>query len=97
VVPIIGISDLTNLTNFSRDKKAGLVYMRIGILPLTIGNRPGSRAILLLGLLPIPPKLEKSSGANKLLRLINADTLRGVLGPTFAPLNTVGREGAPIH
>jgi len=96
VVPIIGISAQMNLTNFSRDKKAGPVYMRIGILPLTIGNRPGSMAILLLGLLPIRPKLAKSSGANNLFRLINDDTLRGLFGLTFAPLNTEGREGAPI-
>jgi len=85
-----------NLTNFSRDKKAGPVYMRIGILLLTIGNRPGSIAILLLGLLPMPPKLAKASGANNLFRLINADTVCGLFGLSFAQLNTVRREGAPI-
>jgi len=53
-------------------------------------------AILLLGLLPIPPKLAKSSRADKLQRLINADTLRGVFELIFAPLNGAAREGAPI-
>jgi len=53
-------------------------------------------AILLLGLLPIPPKLAKSSRANKLQRLINADTLRGVIELIFAPLNRVAQGGAPI-
>jgi len=53
-------------------------------------------AILLLGLLPIPPKLAKSSSADKLPRLINADTLRGVFELLFAPLNHAAQEGAPI-
>ena len=53
-------------------------------------------AILLLGLLPIPPKLAKSSRANKLQRLINADTLRGLFKLIFALLNRAAREGAPI-
>jgi len=96
VVPIIGMADQTNLTNFSGDKKAWPVYMTIGNLPSTIRNRPGSMAILLLGLLPIPPKLAKSSRADKLQRLINADTLRGVFELIFAPLNGAAQEGAPI-
>jgi len=53
-------------------------------------------AILLLGLLPIPPKLGKSSRADKLRRLVNADILRGVCELIFAPLNSAAREGAPI-
>ena len=53
-------------------------------------------AILLLGLLPSPPRLAKSSRADKLKRLINADTLRGVFELIFAPLNVAAREGAPI-
>jgi len=96
VVPLIGMSDLTNLTNFSRDKKAWPVYMTIGNLPSTIRKRPGSMALLLLGLLPIPPKLAKSSWANKLHRLIKADTLRGLFKLIFAPLNGVPWKGAPI-
>ena len=96
VVPIIGMSDQANLTNFSGDKKAWLVYMTIGNLPSTIWNRPGSMAILLLGLLPIPPKLAKSSKAEKLQRLMNADTLRGILELIFAPLNAAVREGVTI-
>jgi len=70
--------------------------MTIGYLPSTIRNRPGSMAILLLGLLPIPPKLAKASMADKLQRLINANTLCGVCELIFAPLNRAAREGAPI-
>jgi len=95
VVPIIGMSDQTNLPNISGDKKEWPVYMTIRNLPSTIRNRPGSMAILLIGLLPIPPKLAKSSKADKHQRLINAETLRGVFEHTFAPLNGPAREGAP--
>jgi len=90
------MSDQTNLTNFSGDKKAWPVYMTIGNLPSTIVNRPGPMAILLLGLLRILSKLAKSSRADKLQRLTNADTLRGVFELNFAPLNRAAREGAPI-
>ena len=53
-------------------------------------------AILLLGLLPIPPKVAKWSRADKLQRLINAGTLHGVFELIFAPLNGTPLEGAPI-
>ena len=90
------MSDQTNLTNFSGEKKAWLVYMTIGNLPSTILNRPGSMVILLPGLLPIRSKLANSSWANKLQRLINAETLCGVFELIFAPLNSAARQGAPI-
>jgi len=96
VVPIMGMSDQMNLTNFSWDKKAWPVYMTIGNIPLTIRHRPGSMAILLLGLLPIPPKLAKSSRADTLQRLINADTPRCVFELILAPGTSAGREGAPM-
>jgi len=70
--------------------------MTIGNLPLTIRNRPGSMAILLPRLLPILTKLAQSSRADKLQRLINADTLLGVFELILAPLNGAAPEGAPI-
>jgi hypothetical protein len=90
------MSDQTNLTNLSGDKKAWPVYMTIGNLPSTIRNGAGSMAILLLGLLPIPPKLATSSKADKLQRLINADTLRGIFELIFAPLTGAAREGTSM-
>jgi len=92
VVPIIGMSDQTNLSNFCGEKKAWPVYMTIGNLPLTIRNRPESREILLLGLFPIAPKLAKSSMADKLQKPINADTLLAVFELIFGPLNSVVRD-----
>jgi len=95
-VPIIGMSGQTSLTNLSGDQNAWAVYMTIGNIPSTMRNRPLSMGILLLGCLPMPPKLRKSSGADKLLRCINTDTLRGVLELILAPLNGVARKGTPI-
>lgn len=97
LVPIIGMSYQMTLTNFSEDRKAWPVNIMIGILLSTIGNRPGSMAIPLLGPLAITPKLTNSAQADKLRKLINADTLHGVLGLIFATLNSVAREGAPIN
>ena len=61
----------------------------------TIPNRAGSMAIVLLGLLPIPPKFAKSSRADKLQRLINADRLPGVF-ELISRHSTVRRRKAAL-
>src|SRR5437879_9362484 len=86
IVPIIGMSDQTHLSNFSGDKKAWPIYITLGNLPATRRNTPGSMVVLLLVLLPIPPKFSKSSSADKLQRQINADTLHGVFDLILEPL-----------
>ena len=91
------MSDQTNLTNLSGDKKVWPVYITIGNLPSARRNSPGSMAVLLLGLLPVPPKLSKSSKAERRQRKINADTLvQDVLELIFAPLQDVAHVGIPI-
>jgi len=50
-------------------------------------------AVLLLALLPIPPKLSKYSNADQRQRKINADTLQGVFELFFAPLQDVAHTG----
>ena len=90
------MSDQTNLTNFSGDKKAWPVYITIGNLPSARRNSPGSMAVLLLALLPVPPKLSKSSKADRRQRKINADTLEDVFELIFAPLQDVVHVGIPI-
>ena len=52
-------------------------------------------AIVLLGLLRIPPKLAKSSRADKLQRLINADRLYRVFEHVFRTSEQCGGEGRP--
>jgi len=80
------MSDQTKLTNLSADKKAWPVYITIGNLPSARRNGPGSMAVLLLALLPVPPKLSKSSKADQCQRNINAETLQDVFELIFAPL-----------
>ena len=90
------MSDQTHLTNFSGDKKAWPVYITLGNLLSGRRNSPTSMAVLLLALLPIPPKLSKSSKADQHQRQINADTLRDVFELIFAPLQDPAHDGVPI-
>ena len=91
------MSDQTNLTNLSGDKKAWPVYITMGNLLSARRNSPGSMAILLLALLPVPPKLSKSSKADQRQRKISADTLQDVFELIFAPLQDVAHVGIPIE
>src|SRR5437588_5717059 len=90
------MSDQTHLTNFSGDKKVWPMYITIGNLPSTKHNKPGSIAVLLLTLLPVPPKLLQSSSANNVEREVNADTLQGVFDLIFTPLQDTALEGVLI-
>jgi len=90
------MSDQTYLTKFSGDKKAWPVYITLGNLPSGRRNSPTSMAVLLLALLPIPPKLSKSSKADQHQRQINADTLRDVFELIFPPLQDPAHDGIPI-
>ena len=89
------MSDQTNLTNFSGDKKAWPVYIMIGNLPSARHNSPGSMAVLLFALLPVPPKLSKFSKADRRQIKINADILQDVFELIFAPLQDVVHAGIP--
>ena len=89
------MSDQTHLSNLSGDMKAWPVYLTHRNLPATRRNRRGSFAVLILALLPVPPKLKKSS-ADHLRRQINADTLRGVFELRFEPLHNPALEGVNI-
>jgi len=84
-----------HLSNLSGDKKAWPAYLTVGNLPATGRNRPGSFAVLFLALLPVPPKLTKSS-ADHLQRQINADILRGIFELLFEPLQKAALEGVNI-
>jgi len=91
------MSDQTNLTNLLRDKKAWPVYITFGNVPSARRNSPGSITVFLLTLLLVPPKLSKSSKADRCQIKINADTLvQDVLELIFAPLQDVAHVGIPI-
>ena len=53
-------------------------------------------AVLLLALLPIPPKLSKSSKADQHQRQINADILQDIFELLFAPLQDPAHDSVPI-
>jgi len=53
-------------------------------------------AVLLLTLLPVPPKLSKSTKADQYQRQVNADTLQDVFEFIFAPLQHATLDGVPI-
>ena len=90
------MSDQTNLTNLSEDKKVWPVYITIRNLPSARRNSPGSMGVLLLALLQVPPKLSKCSKADRRPSKINADTLQDVFELIFAPLQDVAQVGIPI-
>ena len=96
MVPVIGMSDQTHLSNFSGDKKVWPVYMTLGNRPSTRRNNPGSMAVLLVALLPIPPELSRSAPGNRRQRQNNSDTLQGVFKLLFEPLQHVALEGVNI-
>ena len=95
VVPVIGLSDQTQLTNFSGDKKACLVYVTIGNILSRTRNSPRKMPILLLALLPVPPKLSHESvRAEEIQRQMNADALQAVFNLILAPLQEIANDGA---
>jgi len=97
VVPIIGLLDQTQPTNFSGDKKAWPVYVTIGNILLRTSNSPVKMPILLLALLPVLPKFTgESARADEAQRQMNADVLRTVLDLVLASLQQGVQEGTVI-
>ena len=84
------MSDQTHLSNFSGDKKAWPVYVTIGNIVSKTRNSPTSMAVLLVALLPVPPKFaQQSTAADERQRQINAESLQAVFRLIFEPLQTV--------
>ena len=90
------MSDQTHLSKLSGDKKAWPVYITLGNRRSTWRNSRGSMAVLLLALLPVPPKHSKSTSADKHQRRINTETLQLVFQILFEHLQAVAREGVNI-
>jgi hypothetical protein len=83
LVPLIFMSDGTHLSNYSGDKKEWPVYMTIGNLSSKMRQTPTSHAVVLVALLPIPPK--NRFLPEKLRKAQNA-TNRGVLNEVLRRL-----------
>jgi len=87
---------LTSNLQYCTGARTRVVYITIGNLPSIRHNRPGSMAVLLLPLLPVPSKFAKSSATDKLQRQINANTLQGIFKLIFEPLRDTTLEGVPM-
>ena len=94
VVPIIGLSDQTQVTNFSGDKKAWPVYVTIGNIFSPMRNSPVKMPLLLVALLPVPPKFTgESAQADQAQQQMNVDVLRTLFDLVLVPLQQVVQEG----
>ena len=94
VVPIIQLSDQTQLTKFFGDKKAWPAYVTIGNILSRTRKSLLKMAILLLALLPVPPKFTGESGrADEAKRQMNADVLRTGFVLVLAPFKQIVQEG----
>ncbi|RPB12626.1 hypothetical protein P167DRAFT_487424 [Morchella conica CCBAS932] len=96
VVPIICASDGTHLTNFSGDKKAWPIYLTIGNIKSSVRSKPTGHSLILLGLLPVPPKLGKNSLANSALRRQSQMALHRALVEIFQSIRECSQEGELI-
>jgi hypothetical protein len=90
MIPVLCLSDGTQLTNLSRDTKAWPVYRTIGNILSGTGNKPTNMAMILVALLPIPPKLTGGSSADSHPREANRVILCDVLSILFEDIKKVG-------
>jgi hypothetical protein len=96
VVPIICASDGTHLTNLSGDKKACPIYLTIGNIKSSVRSKPTGHSLILLGLLPVPPKFGNDSLANSTLRRQSQMALHRALGEIFQSIWECSQEGELI-
>ncbi len=65
MVPLILMSDGTQLTTYFGDKKAWPIYFTIGNISQSFRGKPSNHTTVLLAFLPIPPKIGKVNAAVK--------------------------------
>ena len=98
LVPVIGMSDQTHLTNFSGDKKAWPVYLTIGNIRSKTRNCPSKMAIILVALLPVPPKFaSKKAKIRSTQRMTNDEILEGVFSLILEPLGAIAKFGKEMN
>ena len=92
------MSDATHLSNYSGDKKELPIYMTIGNLSLELRQKPSAHSVVMVALLPIPPKHRHTTKSrrdeqNATNRDVLQEVLYRVLEPlTFQPANYVNHE-----
>ena len=93
-MPVICASDTTHLTNFSGDKKAWPIYLTIGNIRSTTRNKPTAMAMILLALLPVPPKLKNSRDST--VSAENNAVIHYVLAAVLEGLSEAGKNGITL-
>ena len=98
LVPWIVMSNGTQLSNFTGDKKQWPVYMTIRYLSLKIYQMPSAHTVVMVALLPIP--LKNSNIPQKQLveqqqtnHAVRNEVLRRVLQPLIFELNSSAESG----
>lgn len=87
------MSDETHLTNFSGDKKIWPIYMTIGNILADIRNKPSSVAIVLLDLLPIPPRVGNlTSAEDSRSKELRRSALHEALTAILTPLEATAKD-----
>ena len=94
LVPVICMSDETHLSDFSGDKKAWPIYLTIGNILSKYRNKPSNHCVIILALLPIPPKRKNlTSKQQKSIDQILQQILKSIL----QPLNNVSQTGIILN
>ena len=94
MVPVICVSDQTHLTNFSRDKKAWPVYLTIGNIRSQTRNSLSKMAVILVALLPVPPKFtSKKTKTRGAQQTMNDEIPDAVFSFIFEPLEAATKCG----
>ena len=100
IIPVLGSSDQTHLTNYSRDKKAWPVFLSLSNVRSSERLEATRNCSILVGLLPVPPKhCFHSPGMSAELKVqqdYNRDVLRKVFEIIFTPLNNLFERGKPM-
>ena len=92
------MSDQTHLTNFSGDKKAWPVYLTIGNILSKTRNSPSKMAVVLVALLPVPPKFtSKKTKTRSIQRQNNDEALDAVFSLIFEPLEAFTKSGKAMN
>ena len=87
LVPLIFMSDATHLSNYSGDKKEWPIYMTIGNLSSELRQKPTAHSVVMVALLPIPPKHRHESKSRRdEQNATNRSVLQEVLYRVLEPL-----------
>ena len=98
MIPVISASEQTHLTYLSGDKKVWPVYLMLGNIVSTVRNKPSTKAMILIALLPVPRKFSKHSATQtEDQRNMNRRILHVVLEQIFQPMCGAGSCGIEMY